>query len=109
MTVHYQVHTDVAVLTLDLPPVNSLGLAMRQALAAGLQRAQDEPQVQAIVLTGAGKAFSGGADITEFGHDAAFAEPNLHTLIAMVEGCSKPVLAALHSVSTLFTTVGRPR
>ena len=98
MTVHYQVHTDVAVLTLDLPPVNSLGLAMRQALAAGLQRAQDEPQVQAIVLTGAGKAFSGGADITEFGHDAAFAEPNLHTLIAMVEGCSKPVLAALHSV-----------
>ena len=36
MTVHYQVHTDVAVLTLDLPPVNSLGLAMRQALAAGL-------------------------------------------------------------------------
>ena len=98
MTVHYQVHTDVAVLTLDLPPVNSLGLAMRQALAAGLQRAQDEPQVQAIVLTGAGKAFSGGADITEFGHDAAFAEPNLHTLIAMVEGCSKPVVAALHSV-----------
>ena len=98
MTVHYQVHTDVAVLTLDLPPVNSLGLAMRQALAAGLQRAQDDPQVQAIVLTGAGKAFSGGADITEFGHDAAFAEPNLHTLIAMVEGCSKPVVAALHSV-----------
>lgn len=98
MTVHYQVHTDVAVLTLDLPPVNSLGLAMRQALAAGLQRALDEPQVQAIVLTGAGKAFSGGADISEFGHDAAFAEPNLHTLIAMVEGCSKPVVAALHSV-----------
>ena len=98
MTVHYQVHTDVAVLTLDLPPVNSLGLAMRQALAAGLQRAQDEPQVRAIVLTGAGKAFSGGADITEFGQDAAFAEPNLHTLIAMVEACSKPVVAALHSV-----------
>ena len=98
MTVHYQVHTDVAVLTLDLPPVNSLGLAMRQALAAGLQRAQDDPQVQAIVLTGAGKAFSGGADISEFGHDAAFAEPNLHTLIAMVEGCGKPVVAALHSV-----------
>ncbi len=64
MTVHYQVHTDVAVLTLRPAPVNSLGLAMRQALAAGLQRAQDEPQVQAIVLTGAGKAFSGGADIT---------------------------------------------
>ncbi len=98
MTVHYQVHTDVAVLTLDLPPVNSLGLAMRQALAAGLQRAQDDAQVRAIVLTGAGKAFSGGADITEFGQDAAFAEPNLHTLIAMVEACSKPVVAALHSV-----------
>ncbi|MFC4623607.1 3-hydroxyacyl-CoA dehydrogenase NAD-binding domain-containing protein [Comamonas nitrativorans] len=98
MTVHYQVHTDVAVLTLDLPPVNSLGLAMRQALAASLQRAQDDAQVRAIVLTGAGKAFSGGADITEFGQDAAFAEPNLHTLIAMVEACSKPVVAALHSV-----------
>ncbi len=98
MPVHYQVHSDVAVLTLDQPPVNSLGLAMRQALAQALQRAQDDAQVQAIVLTGAGKAFSGGADITEFGQDAAFAEPNLHTVIAMAESCSKPIVTALHSV-----------
>ncbi len=99
MSAEYQVHGDVAVITLNNPPVNGLGLATRQGIVAALAQAEQDAAVQAIVLTGAGKAFSGGADITEFGTDRAFAEPNLHTVIAAIEQCAKPVVAALHSVA----------
>ncbi|WOO33415.1 3-hydroxyacyl-CoA dehydrogenase NAD-binding domain-containing protein [Diaphorobacter limosus] len=98
MTAEYKVHGDVAVITLNNPPVNGLGLATRRALVAGLTQAQADAAVKAIVITGAGKAFSGGADITEFGTDKALAEPSLHTAIAAVEQCAKPVIAAIHSV-----------
>src|SRR5690606_31392877 len=50
------------------------------------------------VITGAGKAFSGGADIKEFGKESALQEPNLHTVIAQIEKSPKPVVAAIHSV-----------
>jgi len=98
MSASYQVRDHVAVITLDNPPVNGLGFATRQAVAEGLERAQADADVAAVVITGAGKAFSGGADIREFNSPKALAEPNLHTLIRLVEGCSKPVVAAIHSV-----------
>jgi len=98
MSAAYQVHGDVAVITLDNPPVNGLGLATRQAMVAGLEQAQADASVRAIVITGAGGAFSGGADIKEFGTDKSLAEPNLHTVIAAVEQSAKPVVAAIHSV-----------
>ncbi|TSE20471.1 Fatty acid oxidation complex subunit alpha [Tepidimonas alkaliphilus] len=98
MTAHYQIHGDVAVITLDNPPVNGLGLSTRQAIAQGLDRAQDDPAVRAIVLTGAGKVFSGGADIKEFGSPRAYQDPNLLSLIRMVEHLRKPVVAAVHGV-----------
>ncbi|MEO8280927.1 MAG: enoyl-CoA hydratase/isomerase family protein, partial [Ideonella sp.] len=98
MTASYQVRDGVAVITLNNPPVNGLGFATRQAVAAGLATAQRDSAVQAIVLIGAGKAFSGGADITEFDSPKATAEPNLLTLIELVEASSKPVIAAVHSV-----------
>jgi 3-hydroxyacyl-CoA dehydrogenase len=98
MTASYQVRGSVAVITLDNPPVNGLGYATRQAVADGLARAEADAGVKALVLTGAGKAFSGGADIREFGSPKAIAEPNLLTLIKLVEGCGKPVVAAIHGV-----------
>lgn len=98
MSADYQVHGDVAVITLNNPPVNGLGLATRQGITAGLDKAQADPAVKAIVLTGAGKAFSGGADIKEFGTPKALAEPNLLSVILAVEHCTKPVVAAIHSV-----------
>ncbi|WP_119353819.1 3-hydroxyacyl-CoA dehydrogenase NAD-binding domain-containing protein [Azohydromonas sediminis] len=98
MSANYEVRGDVAVITLNNPPVNGLGFDTRKAFAAGVDRAVDDPAVRAIVITGAGKAFSGGADIREFGSPKALAEPNLLSLIKLLEDCPKPVVAALHSV-----------
>jgi 3-hydroxyacyl-CoA dehydrogenase len=96
MSASYTTHGNVAVITLDHPPVNSLGHATRADIATGLQRALDDAQIKAIVLVGAGKVFSGGADITEFNTPAMFADPGLHTVIALLEAATKPVIAALH-------------
>jgi len=98
MSADYQVHDTVAVITLNNPPVNGLGLATRTDAVAALQRARQDETVKAIVLTGAGKAFSGGADIKEFNSPAALAEPSLFTLIATAESSTKPVVAAIHTV-----------
>ncbi|MHB8947640.1 MAG: 3-hydroxyacyl-CoA dehydrogenase NAD-binding domain-containing protein [Rhodoferax sp.] len=98
MTADYQVHGDIAVITLNNPPVNGLGYATRVALTDGLSKANDDAAVKAIVITGAGKAFSGGADIKEFGSPKALQEPNLHSVILTVENSSKPVIAAIHTV-----------
>jgi 3-hydroxyacyl-CoA dehydrogenase len=98
MSASYEVRGAVAVITLNNPPVNGLGFETRRAVAEGVERAEDDPAVKAIVITGAGKAFSGGADIKEFGSPKAMAEPNLLSLIARVEGAAKPVVAAIHTV-----------
>ncbi|MCX7177405.1 MAG: enoyl-CoA hydratase-related protein, partial [Proteobacteria bacterium] len=95
----YQVHGEVAVITLNNPPVNGLGHALRTALVDGVIRAGEDAAIKALVLIGAGKAFSGGADITEFGKPAALAEPNLHTVIYIIEASDKPVIAAMHAVA----------
>ena len=99
MTAEYQVHGDVAVITLNNPPVNGLGLSTRQAIADGLEKAENDAAVKAIVLTGAGKAFSGGADIREFGSPKAIQEPNLLSVITRVENTTKPVIAAVNGAN----------
>ena len=98
MSADYAVHSDVAVITLNNPPVNGLGLATRQAFLQGLEKAMADDAVKAVVVTGAGKAFSGGADIKEFGSPKAIQEPHLLTLISAIENASKPVVAAIHTV-----------
>jgi 3-hydroxyacyl-CoA dehydrogenase len=99
MTAEYKVHGDVAVITMNNPPVNGLGMATRQGLTAGLEKANADAAVKAIVITGAGKAFSGGADIKEFGSPKAVAEPNLLSVILAIENSTKPVVAAMHTVA----------
>eukprot|EP01034_Spumella_vulgaris_P039388 gene39388-48677_t len=98
MSAEYQVHGSVAVITLNNPPVNGLGHATRSAAVQGMQQALADDAVKAIVITGAGKAFSGGADIKEFNSPKALAEPSLHSLIRTVEESTKPVVAAIHTV-----------
>ncbi|MBP6404928.1 MAG: enoyl-CoA hydratase/isomerase family protein [Proteobacteria bacterium] len=99
MSADYKVHGDVAVITMNNPPVNGLGYATRVGLTDGLAQANADAAVKAIVITGAGKAFSGGADIKEFGTPKALAEPNLLSVILAVENSAKPVVAAIHSVA----------
>ena len=99
MTAEYKVIGDVAVITLSNPPVNGLGLSTRLGITDGLTQANADAAVTSIVITGGGKAFSGGADIREFGSPKAVQEPNLLSVIKACENSSKPVLAALHSVA----------
>ena len=98
MSANYELHGNVAVITLNNPPVNGLGYDTRVGITTGLDKALDDAAVKAIVITGAGKAFSGGADIREFTSAKATAEPNLLSVIAALEASTKPVIAAVHSV-----------
>jgi 3-hydroxyacyl-CoA dehydrogenase len=98
MSADYVVNGKVAVITLNNPPVNGLGLETRTAAVEAVNRAQADDAVEAIVITGAGKAFSGGADIKEFNSPKALTEPTLHTLIRVVESSTKPTVAAIHTV-----------
>jgi len=99
MTATTQIRGDVAVITLANPPVNGLGYETRLGIVNGLEQALNDAAVKAIVITGAGKAFSGGADIREFGSPKATAEPNLLSVILALEASSKPIVAAIHSVA----------
>ncbi len=93
--IDYRVDRAVAVISFANPPVNGLSHAVRAGIAAALERAQTDPSVRAIVLTGAGTLFSGGADIREFGTPASTADPTLRRLIDLVETSAKPVVAAI--------------
>jgi 3-hydroxyacyl-CoA dehydrogenase len=96
--VNLRIDGAIAVITMDRPPVNSLGAALRAGVAEALEAAAADPAVQAIVLTGSARAFSGGADVTEFNTPAALREPNLRVLIGLLEDSPKPVVAALAGV-----------
>ncbi len=99
MTAQYKAHGDVAVITLNNPPVNGLGYDTRKGITEALAQANADAAIKAVIITGAGKAFSGGADIKEFGSPKALAEPNLLSVILAIENSSKPVVAAVHSVA----------
>ena len=88
-------HGRILGLSLNNPPVNSLGLALRHVLYEALQAAFANPEIDAVLLTGSAKVFSGGADITEFDKPQARAEPGLMTLINLIEAAPKIVVAGI--------------
>ena len=85
---------DVAVITVDNPPVNALKHAVRAGLSDALVQARDDTANRAIVLVGAGRTFIAGADIAEFGMPPQ--PPNLPDVIALIDNSGKPVVAAMH-------------
>jgi 3-hydroxyacyl-CoA dehydrogenase len=87
----------VAVLTVDNPPVNALSQHVRKGLHDGIKQATAAGAVQAIVIACAGRTFIAGADITEFGKPPA--EPSLHSVLDLIEGSPKPVVAAVHGTA----------
>ena len=99
MTTQYEVRGKSAIITLDNPPVNGLGLSTRMGIVDGLARANADNSVATIILTGAGRAFSGGADIKEFNTPTATALPNLLTVIKACEDSAKPVVAAINHLA----------
>jgi 3-hydroxyacyl-CoA dehydrogenase len=89
----YTLRDGVAVITLNNPPVNGLGNALRAGILQGLQRANQDPAVKAAVLIGAGKSFSGGADIREFGKSRE--KPDLPDVNDFQDAMRKPLVAAI--------------
>jgi 3-hydroxyacyl-CoA dehydrogenase len=87
----------VAIVTVDSPPVNALSAAVRRGIFEQIKTAAGDPQVQAIVLTCAGRTFIAGADITEFGKPPQ--PPGLNEVIAAMENSPKPVVAAIHGTA----------
>jgi len=97
-TVHYEKRGDVALLTIDNPPVNPLSSGVRQGLFDGVSQALADASVKAIVMTGAGRAFIAGADISEFGGSASQG-PGLHEVLTMMENSTKPIVAAINGTA----------
>jgi 3-hydroxyacyl-CoA dehydrogenase len=91
------VRDSALVITIDNPPVNAASQAMRQGLAAAIADAENDPAFKAVVLTGAGRIFVGGADITEF--DKPPVDPILPDVCQLLENSSKPVIAALNGAA----------
>jgi 3-hydroxyacyl-CoA dehydrogenase len=88
---------EVMVVVADNPPVNALGVAVRQGLAEAIDRAEADADVRAVVIRCAGRTFFAGADITEFGKPPL--DPSLPDVVAKIEACSKPVVAAIHGTA----------
>jgi 3-hydroxyacyl-CoA dehydrogenase len=96
-TVHYEVRDNIALLTIDNPPVNPLSSGVRKGLDDGITKALADDNVQAIVLTGAGRAFIAGADISEFG--GASEGPGLMDCLNAMDASSKPIVAAINGTA----------
>src|SRR5438105_12119654 len=89
----YTVRDGVAVITMNNPPVNGLGNALRAGILQALQRADADPQVKAAVLIGAAKAFSGGADIREFNKPRE--KPDRPDVNDFQDAMKRPLVAAI--------------
>ena len=93
-TVFYDIKDGIAILTVDNPPVNPLSDGVRAGLYECLVKAEEDSSVKGLVLTGKGRAFIGGADISEFGGNGEGI--TLNDVFNKLESCSKPVVAAIN-------------
>ena len=96
-TVLYEVKDSVALLTVDNPPVNPLSDGVRTGLYESLTKAEEDDSVVGVVLTGNGRAFIAGADISEFGGNVEGV--SLNEVFQKLEHCSKPVVAAINGIA----------
>ena len=90
-------HDNIAVITIDSPPVNALSAAVRRGILENIQTAAADATIAAIVLTCGGRTFIAGADITEFGKPPQ--PPGLGEVIEAIENAGKPVVAAIHGTA----------
>jgi 3-hydroxyacyl-CoA dehydrogenase len=90
-------HGDVLIVTSNNPPVNALGIAVREGLVKAIEQADADDSVKAVVIRCDGQTFFAGADITEFGKPMQL--PMLPTVVDIIENCTKPVVAAIHGTA----------
>ena len=95
--VGYGMEGRIAVLTIDNPPVNALGIAVREGIVTRMDRAVADDDVDGIVLIGVGRTFPAGADIREF--DQPTREPHLLTVVDHLDTIGKPIVAAIHGTA----------
>jgi 3-hydroxyacyl-CoA dehydrogenase len=96
-TVHYEIVDSVALLTVDNPPVNPLSEGVRNGLFEGIAKAEVDKNVVGVVVTGKGRAFIAGADISEFGGNIG--GHSLNDVFKKMEYCSKPLVAAINGIT----------
>lgn len=96
-TVTLSIHGDIAEALVDNPPVNAMSASVRAGVAEAIQRVEKDPALKALVIRFAGKTFSAGADITEFGKPMA--RPMLPEVLAMMDAATKPIVAAMHGTA----------
>ena len=95
-------HGDVAVVTIQNPPVNALSPGVPEGIGESISSAAHDPEVKAVVLIGGGRTFIAGADIKELEKAASGAShsgPDLHALLQQIEDCPKPVVMAIHGTA----------
>ncbi len=97
MSVHYQRHGEVGVISIANPPVNALSQAVRSGLLSALEEGLADQQAQALVVMAEGRTFIAGADIREFGKPPQ--APLLPDVITQLEACPKPLIASLHGTA----------
>jgi 3-hydroxyacyl-CoA dehydrogenase len=97
--VDYARKADVAVITVNYPPVNALSLSVRQGIMEGVERALADKAIKAAVIIGGGATFIAGADITEFGTPKATTPPRIRNIQEALEASAKPIIAAIHGTA----------
>jgi 3-hydroxyacyl-CoA dehydrogenase len=95
--VHLERDGEIAVIVIDNPPINAGSAAVRQGLMAAIETLRNDDTLEGAVLIGAGSTFIAGSDLREFGQPLT--EPQLPAVIAAIETCGKPVVAALHGAA----------
>eukprot|EP01084_Bolivina_argentea_P255823 430429_1 len=99
MTASYEVVNNVGIVTCQQKPVNQLCLALRQGIYSGIQKANNDPNVVAIIIICDGRTFCAGADIKEFPVGKHLKFPTITDIHKLNESCKKPVISAIHGTA----------
>jgi len=97
MSVAFEIHDGIALALVDRPPVNAIDAAVRAGLADAVRRATGDSTIRALVIACRGRTFMSGADLAELG--GVIPPPAYADVLAALENCPKPVIAALHGTA----------
>jgi len=97
--INIQSFNNIAVITMNSPPVNALGLELRTSLLKALQQSYENDAVDAVIIDSSLPLFCAGADIEELRTGDIWQTPDLHALIDAVDNAPKLVIAAINGIA----------